>query len=144
MNVFPVTRYVAEDGTEFATEQAALAYVGLAAKVQAIMAPLPPRPAGFPHNAYIQHERSAITLAWNQLLEVAASQLGPHDWFVQSRDLQADASWAGRLIGEIDGVVLWREGWFRMSCLDRKTLREYEQPYHAAHPDEVLDAYALQ
>lgn len=134
-----ITRYQAEDGSVFTTEDAAYRYVTTASQIARLLDSLPARPdtgTDFENGGgYIQHTRESLRPVWNGLLELA-NVLFPHQWFDQSKDFGADASWAARLIGDLDNKQL-QHAWWRMSCVDRNTFREYGQPYFALHPAQV-------
>lgn len=136
MTITAITKYRAEDGTEFTSQEKALAYAEQAERILRLMSRLAPRPEPFPSNGYLQHDGVTAKEVWNSLLDIAAEISGPHHFYDQSRDMVADSSWAGRILGEFDHKVLWSKGWFRMQCIDRKTFREYQQPYFATHPEE--------
>jgi hypothetical protein len=135
MTITQVSRYIAPDGSEFNSKAQAEKYLAQVALIEAIMAPLAPRPDDFPYNGFLQHDLGVFTSVWNSLLALGQELVGPHEWFTQSRDLKADISWTGRLVGDLDHKAIWSLGWFRLSCTDRKTGREYSQPYYANHPE---------
>jgi len=137
MNITEVSRYITPDGSEFLTKAKAEKYVAEVARLEAIMAPLAPRAVDFPHNGYLQHDLAELAAVWNDLLSLSQDVVGKHEWFEQSRDLKADPSWVSRLVNEYGHDALWRLGWFRMSCIDRKTGREYSRPYYSNHPEEL-------
>lgn len=139
MQVSEVTRYTTADGRQFTSREAAEQYAAQAEHIQAVMSLLPPAPDSTNYangDGYIQHRELDVRQVWNTLLRLAGEYLGEHKWYTQSLDFGADSSWAGRLIGESDHKALWK-AWFRMTCLNRNTMREYGQPFFAANPDKA-------
>lgn len=139
MNITEITRYVADDKSEFDNRAAADKYCEQADLVARLMSELLPKPEGCDFSnghGYIQHDAELLKAVWNGLLDYAAQFLMPHAWLAESQDLAADASWVGRLIGEWGHKALG-DAWYRMQCIDRRTAKEYGQPYFALHPNEA-------
>jgi hypothetical protein len=133
-----ISKYKADDGSEFNTETECLKHEALCTEISAAVAALPKSPTDskcqFANGGgYIQHTAGTFYHVREQLLRIA-NRLMPHKWFDESIAHQTvDASWAGRLIDEISDPL--RRAWFRIMCTD-KTLREWGQPYYAMHPDK--------
>jgi hypothetical protein len=137
-----ISKYVADDGTEFGSKESCQSYEATCADIAAIMAKLPAIPhlrgCGFQNgDGYIQHSPEAVEAARLALLRIA-NQIMPHKWFDQSiADLNAHSSWAGRLISEMSNKAL-RNAWYRFECMT-PDFREFGQPYFASHPHEAKD-----
>ena len=130
----PFIKYLADDGSEHRTADAAIAHERLCANVAEIMALLPalpddPRCKFANGNGYIQHDAQNVQRVRNALLGLA-NQLKPHDWLQKSMaDPAIHASWAGRLLDEEYPRPLSR-AWYRFHCIDSEW-REWGQPYYA-------------
>lgn len=136
-----ITKYLAEDGSEHATEDKAKERELLCAEVAEIMASLQPIPkltgCGFENGGgYIQHYPSKIDPARRAILK-AAQRYTDHKWLQQTIDKPGEVhpSYAGRIIGECCPAPLY-QAWHRFECMD-KSLREWGQPYYAAHPEQA-------
>jgi hypothetical protein len=133
-----ITKYIANDNTEFYEEDKCRAYEAACAEIERIMAPLgqiPNLPAcGFENGAgYLQHDKDVARAARRSLLEIA-NRLMPHNWFVQAiTDETVHPSWPGRMISEMGNRSLDR-AWSRFNCMT-PDFREYGQPYYASHPE---------
>jgi hypothetical protein len=140
-----IRKYQAEDGSEFNSEADCIAYEALCAEIDEVMATLPPRPnddgCGFSNgHGYLQHDRVQFIRARTALLHIA-NRLMPHKWFEQAlADETIHASWAGRLISEMSRPL--DRAWSRFMCIDDR-LREWGQPYYAAHPEDAPELACL-
>ena len=133
-----ITKYRADDGSEFRTQAECLAHEALCAEIAAVVATLPPLPSDdgcrFSNgHGFIQHDPANFYAARTSLLKIA-QRVCPHKWIDQSlADSTVDSGWAGRIIGESSAPL--NRAWYRVSCVD-KNLREWGQPYYATHPDQ--------
>lgn len=135
-----ITKYVADDGNEFASEADCRQYEAMCEQVQRAIGRLARKPdltgREFENGGgYLQHDPNTVTEVRAELLRVANAAM-PHRWFEQSlADPTANPSWVGHLIGKMGYLCLWK-AWDRISCT-RSDGREYGHPYFAAHPDEA-------
>lgn len=135
----PITRFLADDGSEFGSEESCRSYESVCADIRAIMARLPAIPdlpsCEFANGAgYIQHDPMTAREAQNDLLRIAR-QIMPHKWFDETLANNAHPSWAGRLISEMNNRALY-SAWQRFMCMSAD-FKEYGQPYYATHQDEA-------
>lgn len=134
-----LTKYQADDGTEFANEADCITHESLCAEVDALMNLLPQKPdlpgCAFENGGgYIQHDEATFLAVRKGLLEIA-NRISPHKWFDQSiADPDIDPSWAGRIIGECCPPV--ERAWRRIGCIDTR-FREWGQPYYRTHPHKA-------
>lgn len=133
-----VSRYIADDGSEFATAESCQKYELLCAKVSALMSLLEPIPdlpsCSFANGAgYIKHN-PAIAKQVKAGLLAAGNEIMSHKLFL---DADAHPSYAGRLIDDMSEKCL-RNAWHRFMCMTPDFL-EYGQPYFANHPSEAKD-----
>lgn len=137
-----ITKFKADDGTEFDSKSACLAHEALCAEIAEVMATLPKRPNddGCRYSnghGYLQHKPETFWKARDALLRIG-NRLSPHKWFEQAlADRTVHASWCGRLIDETSRPLA--NAWYRIYCTDQE-LREWGQPYFAMNPDKVEQA----
>jgi len=135
----PITKFQADDGTEFNTKDACIAHEMLCAEIAEVMALLPPKVddtgCEFSNGSgYIQHDPHTFNRVKFALLRIA-NRISPHKWFEQALyDDGVHESWPGRIISEMS-APLWR-AWHRISCTDSQ-FREWGQPYFANNPDQA-------
>lgn len=135
-----VTKYIANDGTQFDDFASAMERDSLITQVAEIMAPLPERPEGdgcsFSNGGgYLQHDKETALQVRKQLLKLIATQVN-HKWIQQTIDnVDTDPSFVGRLVGETGFKALW-QAWARFECMD-KDWREYGQLYYVRNPHEA-------
>lgn len=138
-----ITKYKANDGTEFDSEFNATQHEQLCERIRAIIAPLGPTEGLLPGcefgngGGYLQHDEETVRQVKLGLLR-EAQQLTDHKWIQQSIDNPdgVHESYAGRIISEIS--VPLRMAWSRIACID-KQFREWGQPYYANNPGEGTD-----
>ena len=137
-----ITRYRSADGVEFADKDECHKYEVLCHEVNIVMACLAAiqkrDSCEFANGSgYIQHNVEAGTSARRKILSIT-NHIMPHKWFEQELAGQdVHASWAGRLIGEMNERCL-RDAWYRFSCMDAG-FREYGQQYYALNPSQAKD-----
>lgn len=133
-----ITKFQSDDGKEFDDEAKCVAHEKLCAEVVLIMASLPALPKDDGCNfsnghGFIQHQRALFLAVRESLLHIG-NRLMPHEWFSSAiANTSAHLSWAARLLDDIGGPVA--TAWHRIYCTD-SDLREWGQPYYAAHPDK--------
>lgn len=133
-----ITKFRADDGTEFADADDAKAHEALCAEIDAVMRTLPPMPKDDGCNfsnghGFIQHDPVTFNAARHALLRIA-DRVCPHRRIRESiADDTAHSSWAGRIISE-SSMPLSR-AWYRIEKTDTK-FREWGQPYYANNPDK--------
>jgi hypothetical protein len=137
-----VQKYISDDGREFLDSGKCIAYEALCKEVSEIMSTLPAIPdlpgCGFVNgDGYLQHDPALANAARIKLLKIA-NTIMPHTWFQASIESEtAHASYAGRLIGEMNERCLY-SAWHRFMCMTPE-YREYGQPYFANNPHEAKD-----
>lgn len=137
-----ITKYVANDGTEFNTKADCLRHEALIVEIDEIMSDLPELPkedgCSFANGSgYIQHKAVTFFMVRERLLKIA-KRFTDHKWIDQSIESPrtTHASWAGRIIDECCPRPLSR-AWHRIYCTNVQSLREYGQPYYADHENEA-------
>jgi len=131
-----ITKWQADDGTEFTDEIVCLDYELLCGKVTKIMSafPVPPEGCVFANGGgYLQLSEEVVTTVRNQILDLIATKID-HHWVEESRDPRIHTSWVARLVGDYNIRPL-SAAWERLSCIDNQW-REWGQPYYANNPDE--------
>lgn len=143
-----ITKYQANDGTEFPNANDCLAHEKLCQLVARVMSKLPAQPENDGCNfangsGYLQHHPADFWSAYKQLLQLAVGevvQYGNFDVFFKAINdpLAIHISHIERIISECCPKVIIR-AFYRFRCTSFQTLREYGQPYYAAHPDDAQD-----
>lgn len=136
-----ITKYVADDGSEFNSLDECEKYELHCKHVSDVMKGLGETPelpgCGFSNgDGYLQHEEKTFMDVRTKLLEIA-KQFTDHKWIQQTIDkgLDAHPSYAGRIIDECTTSPL-RRAWYRIMCVDTK-FREWGQPYYANYPEQA-------
>jgi len=135
-----ITKYVANDSTEFNTIEDCTAYESECLAIESVIMRLPEIPdipgCGFANGAgYIQHNEALFTSVRKQLLELAKHHTS-HKWIQESiDDPKIHPSYAGRIIDDFSFRPLVK-AWHRIMCTD-KHYREWGQPYYAANPEKA-------
>lgn len=132
-----VTRYQANDGTEFHAGDAAARHDALIVECADAIAPLGPRFDGFSGgNGYVQHDLDAFVEAKRALLALLARAYPSHGYDkLDAKDVHPMSS-VGRMASEAGGPLA--KAWGRLGCIDAAA-REWEQPYYALHPEQGND-----
>lgn len=140
----PITKYVADDGSEWTAVEKAQERDTLLADVARAMKPLGERPdnCGFSSGGgFIQHQTAVVRQVRLALHEVAKGPLGW--WFKRQREdhgktdeqiAMCHPSWPGRMLD--GGCAPLENAYGRLCCIDDLG-REWGQPYYATHPDEA-------
>lgn len=126
-----ITKYVADDGTEFSTWQDCSAHESLCIEIANIMSVLDW--AKLESEEYIQHDENIFLGVRRQLLYVA-KRFTTMPWIQESiDDPTVHPSWAGRIIDDLNKPL--NHAWFRIMCVDSQH-REWQQPYYASNTPE--------
>ncbi len=124
-----ITKYQADDGSEWGTRTEAMRRDSLYHRVRSAMEMLGPMPVGLKEWEYLQHSRGSYEDARCNI----ASIIHDHD-----RDIPIDVSLAaGSMVHRIfDGADCpISKALDRFACISPKTFREYNQPYFAINED---------
>lgn len=133
-----VVEYVADDGTVFQDEAKCLAHDYRLKDMARIMRPLGDQlEYNVIDEGYVQHDPEVVRAVIIDVLRMAKLTIR-HKWIDQTMEFpeKCHASWCGRLFSDIDDKII-NEAWNRLSCIDWKTGREYQQPYFANNPHEA-------
>ena len=133
-----ITKYKAFDGLEFTDAAECVKHEDNCAEAAHIMSLLPTRPDGCDFSngsGFLLHDEVTFLNARRSFCEFA-KRYTDHKWLQDTidKELEVDASWAGRIIGEVAPRTI-SQYWHRFSCTDGD-LREWGQPYYALHPHE--------
>lgn len=134
-----ITKYQADDGSEWKDEKKALDRDALCEQVNSIMADWPKEPKDdgcqFTNgHGFIQLSESFIMEKRDKLLKLIAKHID-HKWVQQALDDPTiHPSWIGRLLDDSDLSPLYR-AWCKFDCID-KFCRQWGQPYYASHPTD--------
>jgi hypothetical protein len=118
-----ISKYVADDGTEFSCEHKCVAYEEDCAKIDEIMSVLKPRPettsCRFENGGgFLKHLGIDVINVRGSLLKIAKKYTS-HKWIQGAIDGTSHISGAGRLISELPHN------------------REFGQPYFVSHPQNA-------
>lgn len=132
-----VIAYEASDGSRFDSQSAAEAHEQLVSRVAHAMESLGPRPK-LGNGRWKQHDGFACRLARRRVVMLYAAQ-NPDDaerWRLleQVENIDPRTHVIGRML---DGDGPLARAWYRLSCINWETFREYDQPYYAMHPEEA-------
>jgi len=135
-----ITKYVADDGCEFNTPDECEKHEQLIEACNDAMGMLPPRPS-IPHGQFMQRDRIACLRAKRGMFTILVARWG--ESYPEMNGWKADevhpGSFAGRLASESAKPIA--SAWWRLSCIDFDTGREYDQPYFANNPGEARGEY---
>lgn len=130
-----ITKYVADDGSEFGTVVECVAYDGLCSEISEIKSHLPPvkiRGEGF-----VQLCPADVLTVQKRLVEIYErlypSMADRHTEWVKNTVEPAGLSIVCRYISDCSCQPLQR-AWDRLTRIDSK-FREYEQPFYAIRAD---------
>jgi hypothetical protein len=133
-----ITKYRANDGTEFNSAERADQHDGIIVAVDRAMSHLTPRPKALEENkGYVQHTRLAVLRASTELFALARHRLG-EEWVARQKSLGHDeeeiAMHVKGIYGRIaDGCAPLDRAYTRLLCIDEQN-REWQQPYYAINP----------
>lgn len=133
-----VTRYEANDGSEWTKEADARARDQLIAEVSDVMSvlPKPPRDALDGGKAYFQHSPANVLAAQAGLARAYLKRwkdCNGHIQWVIDADKPAGGTFFGRILSDGDMARPIWGGWSRIECIDSR-FREWEQPYFTRNP----------
>ena len=133
-----VLKYVADDGSEFESEQQCVEYEDLAKEVNDLLALLPERPSNCDFSnggGYIQHDKDIFLNMREALLKIVM-RYSTHRWIREALEKpEVHPSWVGRIINDSCPRPI-RSAWDRIHCTS-KDFKEYGQPYYAYHQEEA-------
>lgn len=135
-----ISKYEADDGTEFDNEKECLDYENLIKKVDKIMSELPSLPKDdnceFSNGGgFINHDKTILRKVQINILKEIKKYIN-HDWVQQTIDNEnAHPSYVGRLIDEHYKIRPLGKAWYRFMCID-KFGREWGQVYFANNPEK--------
>ena len=140
-----ITKYLADDGTEFNTEIEAVNHDALCLEIKEVMSDLPKRPENGRKfesgKGFIQHKPHVFFGVRHALLAIGKRYID-HGWIDQAiKDCDIHPSWVLRLFDEQCRPL--SRAWYRFMCTDNK-LREWGQPYFADHPDEASGKFEIE
>jgi hypothetical protein len=139
-----ITKYQAEDGSEFVTEAEAQAHDRLCAETADIIKLLHPIPedCDFSNGGGFVQQIPAVALAVQRgIVKVARRYFNRDEIYDRHFDYAENAekpvgyTFVGRLINDGCPNVLYG-AWHRIMCMD-ENFREWGQPYFASHPNEA-------
>lgn len=138
-----ITKYQANDGSEWNDESKAIAREELIRIVDAAMAPLGSVPADVESGkGWLQHNLETVNVAKDRILDICREQgMSEYPAFkCRGRDCHPQ-SIIGRILSEVGGP-LWN-AWHRFGKID--TLgREHQQPYFAYTNGPDADHYCVE
>lgn len=128
-----VTRYLADDGSQWGTETEALKRDALCAEVAEAMRPLGPSTDRRHDNgrAFIQHRAEDVLAAKQRIVELCARDVD-HKIFGRPVELVHVRGIAGRILDDTGGPL--SAAWNRLARIDDYA-REWEQQWWVAHPN---------
>lgn len=134
-----ITKYRADDGTEFHEKEKCVEYESLCDEILILMSRLPdiPDSCDFQNgNGHILHDEVIFMEVRKTILEIS-QRFCDHKWLQESIDggLKIDPSWAGRMISECCPKPIY-QAWHRISCTTND-FREFGQPYFRTNPNEA-------
>jgi len=135
-----IAAWIANDGTEFHSQQQCIDYEHLCVEVESIMDALPK--VEIRGEGYFQHNPGVVLNAQRQIVEIF-ERVRPglkdyHTEWARNATVPAGMTLIGRYIDDA-GPGPIRKAWWRFQKMDRK-FREYEQPYYAIMADKGLPA----
>lgn len=135
-----ITKFVAEDGSEFSDVNRCEDYDKLCLRVDAVMAAWPEHPkddsCSFANGGgFFPIDPELYASTRNQLLGLAAENCS-NKWIAQARESQwVDLSWPMRILDEDSFQLPVSKALRRLYCVD-KSFREWGQPFYAMNPDK--------
>ncbi len=82
---------------------------------------------------YIQHDPKVIRKVKSLLLAIAKRYVGDHDWL---DNVDADPSWAARIIDESSCPKVVSDAWYKFYTIDNQG-REWGQPFFRINPEKA-------
>lgn len=136
-----ITKYIANNGREFLTENEALKEDELIRRTEIIMKGLnrTPDDVQFKNGYYfIQQDIEKVDIRRRMLLMLMKEFIN-HKWIDQSlenKNCHPSSSWIQRLLSDYDNQPLL-SAWNRIVNID-KLGREWGQPFYAEHPEQSI------
>jgi len=127
-----ITKYRAEDGSEWTTATEAGARDRLCGEVADAMGPLIARPTDCDYgngDGFVQQDRTVALAAKQRLLDLAA-RISSYGVFKLPAEQVHPMGVAGRILDDMGGPI--SRAWWRFQCMDAEW-REWGQPYFAIH-----------
>lgn len=124
--------FVADDNTEFTSEQDALNHNALLAKIKAIEFLLggPQHQKVQDNKGYYQHSLDNIKSAWSHVIDLSRPYFKSYEKLMSAKPEEIHPmGFGGRIIDECSNKPL-NKLWWRFSCIDQQG-REWQQPYFA-------------
>jgi len=139
-----ITKYRADDGTEFNSEAEAVNHDALCLEIKEVISDLPKRPSnGYKFEngeGFIQHQPHVFWGVRDALIAIGKRYIN-YGWLDKTlKDRDIHPSWVLRLFDEQCPAL--SRAWYRIMCTDKK-LREWGQPYFADHPDEASGKFEI-
>lgn len=137
MKTITRTLYIANDGTEFLSEQKCREYESEKAKLDAIFKGIPQWPDK--HGSFVVVPRITLLNARRELWKLVLKEYGDSwpQWKTWDADEVHPMSVVGRVLDDCGGLIA--KAWSKMRSWDFEKGRIYDQPYFASHPDEALE-----
>lgn len=126
-----ITKYVSDDGVEFASQKNAKAYDLILKKVKLIMVNLVPIPddINFQNgHGFVKQDASKVKASRSKLLKLG------YEVFPGTEKDKVPFSFIGRYFDD-SGYNCLYSAWTRLSSIDDQS-REWGQPYYAINPNE--------
>lgn len=140
----PITKYQADDGSQWNNEEDALKRDALCKKVDAVMLPLGKTPKGVKDGkGWMQHNPERVLRARDGILDICREQGFGHEVFKKrGRDCHP-MSFIGRYLDDVGGPL--NTAWQRFCRIDEHG-REHQLPYFAytSKPDPEHVCVAIQ
>jgi hypothetical protein len=140
-----ITKFQADDGTEFRTPNEAMAHDALCVEVAALVAKLHARPddgCNFSNgHGFIRQDKDAVLAVQRGLVAIARRYFGSdeiyerHFRYSEEAEKPTGHTFVGRLIDDGCPAPVTR-AWQRLMCIG-EDFREWGQPYYANHPNEA-------
>lgn len=137
-----VTRFKANDGSEWNTETECRAQDAMIVEVAAALAQLKPTPTDCNWDGYVQQNSAAVTRCKEMLYKIA-NRDGVLKWWLDSQKknhnktdadlIRCHPSYFGRMLD--GGHAPLSKAYIRLCCID-DAQREWNQPFYAINPDK--------
>lgn len=132
--------YKCADGSRFDRKEDALNYDNLCERIKQIMIPMGERTKDCRiGKIYISHKPITVTTVLKKFL-LECSRFIPHRSkdFIDCSDGTRDITHADYMLGE-ENIKVLNSAMFRFDCTNKKSGREYSQPYFVNHENEFLE-----
>lgn len=131
-----ITKYQADDGKVFDSEQAAIKHDAKILSVKCAYKLLKPTPKNdgcdFANGGgYVQQDPIKVQEFKRQIMLMGAEHHSKMEEWAKNPMEVHPQSIVGRILSDCDSTLY--EAWYRVMCMDDK-FREWGQPYYAMHP----------